>query len=112
MYLSETIQLFPFLNFSGNGHLTEEDIFHICKMIQLSTPFNFNGNAHFTEQNIFLFSKTIYLFPALKFGGEGDNWEALPGGEALLAVDEQRIRLDLQVVFQAGLVHQQILSNR
>jgi hypothetical protein len=60
----------------------------------------------------FLFSKTIYLFPALKFGGEGDNWEALPGGEALLAVDEQRVRLDLQVVFQAGLVHQQILSNR
>ena len=51
-------------------------------------------------------------FSSLKFGGKGDDGEALPGGEALLAVDEQRVGLDLQIVLQAGLVHQQILRSK
>ena len=44
-----------------------------------------------------------------QFGGKGDDGEALPGGEALLPVDEERVGLDLEVVLQAALVHQQVL---
>jgi hypothetical protein len=36
----------------------------------------------------------------------------VPGGEALLSVDEERVRLDLQIVLQASLVHQQVLKSR
>ena len=48
----------------------------------------------------------------LKLCGERHNRETLPGRETLLAVDEQRVSLDLQIVLQTSLVHQQILENR
>ena len=46
----------------------------------------------------------------LKFCRQGDHGEGLPHGQALLPVDEQRVRLDLQVVLQAGLSLQQPLE--
>ena len=38
--------------------------------------------------------------------GERDDREALPGGQTLFPVDEERVGLDLEVVFQTALVHQ------
>jgi hypothetical protein len=43
-------------------------------------------------------------------GGEKSFMALVPGGEAFLSVDEERVRLDLQIVLQASLVHQQVLK--
>jgi len=45
----------------------------------------------------------------LELGSEGDHREGLPHAETFLSIDEQRVRLDLDVVFQSGLVSQQVL---
>ena len=44
-----------------------------------------------------------------QFRREGDDWEALPGGETLFPVDEERVGLDLEVVLQTALIDQEVL---
>jgi hypothetical protein len=45
-------------------------------------------------------------------GGEKSFMALVPGGEAFLSVDEERVCLDLQIVLQASLVHQQVLKKQ
>ena len=64
---------------------------------------------------IFDFRFLVKLIQASQSGinsqlcGERDDREALPGGQTLFPVDEERVGLDLEVVFQTALVHQQVL---
>ena len=44
-----------------------------------------------------------------QFRRERDDGEALPRGQTLFPVDEERVGLDLEVVLQTALVHQQVL---
>ena len=41
-----------------------------------------------------------------QFRRERDDGEALPRGQTLFPVDEERVGLDLEVVLQTALVHQ------